>query len=476
MSIVKSSPVEKLPGSVCSIDHYITCPLDHFSPSPSSTISVYVREVVAEKNASNAALPLLLYLQGGPGFPSPRLSAPPSGWIKTALAEFRVLLLDQRGTGLSSPLTAQTCRDMTGPSADPVTLAAYLTHFRADAIVHDAELFRKTLFPTQKLTLLGQSFGGFCILSYISFFPASLERLLFTCGLAPVHATPQQVYEATYVRVSERNRRFYARYPGDKRKVLDIVQHLQRAPAPLPSGGTLTARRFLTLGISLGSLSGMESLHYLLETAWVRHIHAAIDATSPPPPELSHAFLTAVESMASFDTNPIYWFLHEAIYCDGPAFSPSNWAAETVQARTRVDGVAQYDPARFDKLDAAARDAAVDAAPLYFSGEMVFSWMADDYATLAPFRAAAQLLATKPDWRPLYNEANLRNMDIPTAALVSFDDLYVDRDWSLRTARLLGDKCAVFVSNEYQHAGLRDDPTVFEKLLKMTKGELLVPT
>ncbi|RHY17887.1 hypothetical protein DYB36_009995, partial [Aphanomyces astaci] len=63
-----------------------------------------------------------------------------------------------------------------------------------------------------------------------------------------------------------------------------------------------------------------------------------------------------------------------------------------------------------------------------------------------------------------------------TAALVSFDDLYVDRTWSLRTAALLGDNCHVFVSNEYQHAGIRDDPNLVEKLLKMSKSELIVPT
>ncbi|CAK4073103.1 unnamed protein product [Aphanomyces euteiches] len=471
-AIVHSGRVEKLPGGVCSIDHYIKAPLDHFSPSSREAITVYVREVFAEKFASNASLPLLVYLQGGPGFPSPRLTAPPSGWLKTALSEFRVLLLDQRGTGLSSPLTAQTCRHF----ADPAALAAYLTHFRADSIVHDVELFRKTLFPTQKLTLLGQSFGGFCNLSFLSFFPQSLERVIFTCGLAPVGATAQEVYEATYASVAERNRRYYARYPGDKLKVVAIVKHLMQHPAPLPSGGVLTARRFLTLGMPLGTVTGMETIHYLIESAWATHFHGQqADATSAP--ELSYAFHSTVGSMqSSFDTNPIYWFLHESIYCDGPTYSPSAWAAEAVHARTRVGGVAMFDPTRFDGLDGEALTEAVNAAPLYFSGEMVFSWMADDYAMLKPFKAAADILAQKSDWRPLYDQAKLRNIDIPSAALVSFDDLFVDRTLSLGTAALLGDTCRVFVSNEFQHGGLRDDPSIFEKLLKMTKGEIILPS
>lgn len=39
-------------------------------------------------------LPYLLYLQGGPGFESPR-PAEASGWMKRACEEYRVILLDQ---------------------------------------------------------------------------------------------------------------------------------------------------------------------------------------------------------------------------------------------------------------------------------------------------------------------------------------------------------------------------------------------
>lgn len=39
-------------------------------------------------------LPYLLYLQGGPGFEAPRPTEP-SGWIRKACEEFRVILMDQ---------------------------------------------------------------------------------------------------------------------------------------------------------------------------------------------------------------------------------------------------------------------------------------------------------------------------------------------------------------------------------------------
>lgn len=58
-----------------------------------------------------------------------------------------------------------------------------------------------------------------------------------------------------------------ARYPSDVALVREIVSHLLRTPEPLPSGGFLTPHRFLQLGLCLGSGTGMEDLHYLLEDA-----------------------------------------------------------------------------------------------------------------------------------------------------------------------------------------------------------------
>ena len=56
---------------------------------------------LCRKDKLDDDLPWLLYLQG-PGFGAPRPTAD-GGWIKRALQEFRVLLLDQRGTGHSTP-------------------------------------------------------------------------------------------------------------------------------------------------------------------------------------------------------------------------------------------------------------------------------------------------------------------------------------------------------------------------------------
>src|SRR5689334_25442122 len=99
-------------------DHTVTVPLDHQRPDD-GTIEVSAREVVAADRAGDD-LPWLLFLQGGPGGKSPRpLRA--EGWIGQAVRTHRVLLLDQRGTGRSTPLTARSAAGRT--DAD---LAAYL--------------------------------------------------------------------------------------------------------------------------------------------------------------------------------------------------------------------------------------------------------------------------------------------------------------------------------------------------------------
>lgn len=79
-------------------------------------------------------------------------------------------LLDQRGTGLSTPVSAESLHAL-GDDQDQLN---YLVHFRADNIVRDCETIRKNLTAGRssdldsKLTLLGQSFGGFCITTYLS--------------------------------------------------------------------------------------------------------------------------------------------------------------------------------------------------------------------------------------------------------------------------------------------------------------------
>jgi len=144
----------RIPGFVLT-DHLVEVPLDHSSPDDGRTIEVFAREVVAA-GREREELPWLVFLQGGPGGKSPR---PGDGagddWLRHATRTHRVLLLDQRGTGRSTPLTRRT---VVGWS--DAEIAAYLRLMRADSIVRDAEVLRDRVAGGRPWETLGQSYGG----------------------------------------------------------------------------------------------------------------------------------------------------------------------------------------------------------------------------------------------------------------------------------------------------------------------------
>jgi len=90
-------------------EHFFTVPLVHGPDSTGETITVFAREYSSlEHSAAEAAdLPWLLFLQGGPGGRGNRVTSL-SGWMKAAARDFRILMLDQRGTGLSTPVEQQS--------------------------------------------------------------------------------------------------------------------------------------------------------------------------------------------------------------------------------------------------------------------------------------------------------------------------------------------------------------------------------
>ena len=138
-------------GTTLYRQHYFELPLD-YQAKGGQQIQVFAREVV-DLAKDSQELPWLIYFQGGPGFPSPRVSGE-SGWIKRALQNYRVLLLDQRGTGNSTIISHETLAHLS-----PEQQAEYLTHFRADNIVRDAEAIRSK-FGVNPWSKIGQMFGG----------------------------------------------------------------------------------------------------------------------------------------------------------------------------------------------------------------------------------------------------------------------------------------------------------------------------
>ncbi len=409
-------PTYRIPGLVLT-EHELDVPLDHANPGGPS-ISVFAREVAAPDGGS---LPFLVFFQGGPGFEAARPTGTPllPTWLPRALKDYRVLMLDQRGTGRSTPVGAL-------PGLSPQEQAEYLTFHRADSIVRDAELVRQAL-GVDRWSVLGQSFGGFCVTTYLSIAPEGLREAFLTGGVPPIARPVDDVYTATFERVLERNRRFYERYPEDRARVLEIHRRLEADEVLLPSGDRLTSRRFRQLGHVLGMSDGAESLHYILEQ-----------------PFGSPGFLHDVEGAVHFGRNPLYAVVHEACYADGGA---TRWSAERVQPDVYGE------------------------RPELFTGEHVFPWMFEDYGELRPLREAAELLAAH-EWGRLYDVDRLARNEVPAAAAVYAEDMYVERRFSEETAAATPGLHA-WVTNEYEHNGLRaDGERILGRLIDLARGRV----
>jgi pimeloyl-ACP methyl ester carboxylesterase len=407
MRVALSSPGLQL------VEHEFAVPLDHARPG-GERIAVFAREVA---DPGGLDRPLLVFLQGGPGHEAARPTRNPSApaWLDRALQDFRVLMLDQRGTGGSTPVGT-----LAGHTPDEQ--ADYLAHFRADAIVRDAEWIRREL-GVERWSVLGQSFGGLCVVSYLSLAPEGLSEAFITGGLPPLGNRVDDVYRATYARTLDAGRRYYERYPGDRARVLALHE---RDDLRLPSGDRLTARRLRQLGGRLGMSASFEKLHYLLQ----------LPADSP-------AFLHDVDAELPFARNPLYAILHEACWADG---GTTRWSAQRMM------------PADYE------------TEPELFTAEHVFTWMFEEYAALAPLRDAAERLAAR-EWPRLYDEEQLARNEVPVAAAIYADDLYVPRAFSEQTAAQIRG-LRPWLTNEYNHDGLRIDGRVLGRLIDLVRCRL----
>lgn len=276
-----------------------------------------------------------------------------------------------------------------------------------------------------------------------------------------------EVYRSLRERVKQRNMKYIDRYPGDALLIKKIISKLSEKPQNLPSGGILTARRFQQVGISLGgSPSSFASLHSLLASAFI----------SEDDDDFTRAFLKHMDSRLDFDDHPLYFFLHESIYAD----MNSNCA------RTNWSAMRAYENSSEFKC---SKTCIEDEEPTFFVGEVVFPWMCDgDYAELSGFsmRALAHSISSKDDWSDLYDSSKMRKALAidgtgvsKAAAAVYYDDMYVDFDASMKVTKRGNplENCSVWITNEYQHSGLRDDgAAIFSKLLGMAKGEIGTPS
>lgn len=415
-------------------EHTLEAPLDHNASQDQDQderVTVFAREFVRDGGTDR---PRLVWFQGGPGNRGNRPDTV-SGWLDRALQDYRVVILDQRGTGLSSPADR-----ITVPArGDAAAQADYLGHFRADSVVRDAEMLRQELGDAP-WTVLGQSYGGFVITTYLSLAPKGLQAAMITGGLPSLTAHADEVYRLTYQQTARRNTDYFARYHDDEATARDVSAHLDNEEELLPTGERLSSRRFRQLGIGLGTASGFDSLHYLLEAPFI---------TVGGRRRLRERFLIDAGTALTYAAHPLYALMHETIYAQGPLHGGATaWSAH----RTR------------DEFPEFALETE-PGTPFRFTGEHIYPWQFEEDPSLLSLRGAAEVLAHRENFTPLYDPEALATNKVPLSAAIYYEDMFVPRELSLATASVIRGTRPI-ITNAYQHDGIRmDGPNLLDQLI-----------
>ena len=80
--------------------------------------------------------------------------------------------------------------------------------------------------------------------------------------------------------------------------------------------------------------------------------------------------------------------------------------------------------------------------------------MFEDYSELRKVADVAQTVASSADWSPLFDEQQLAKNEVPVYAASYIEDMYVDFDLGMETARKIKN-CKVFVTNVMFHDAVR---------------------
>lgn len=419
-------------------EHRFDVPVNHsLSISENNpTIELFARELVRE---GGEKLPYMVFLQGGPGGSSPRQGDWREGWIGRALKDYRVVLMDQRGTGQSTRLDSQSLATF----ATDQDKADYIMNFRQDQIVADAEFIRHHLSPEEPWTTAGQSYGGFITTSYLSLAPEGVKASIITGGL-PGLTHIDDIYRDTYQATAVRNQYYFNLYPQDQLVIRQICAHLRDTEEFLPSGERLTTQRLRSVGMNLGGQLRTDMLHYLFEGPWV---------SVKGERRLSEKFLSQIAAEVEF--SPMYGYMHESIYAGAtPSLvgTATQWSADRLSNET--PGFIQD----ADPLDM--------SEPYYLTGEHMMRSFFEEVPSLKPLLGATDILASRTDWNPVYLPEVLAQTTSPVVAAVYYGDMFVPRELSVQTADLIGAR--TWITNEFQHDGLRASGTrVWNRLLDM---------
>ena len=181
-------------GFTCS---YLAVPLDRSGKVPGM-----LRLQVAAAGNVDARLGTLLFLTGGPGQPGVQFVGPVANELRPALRAYRLVMIDQRGTGGGSlncpglqrqmgesdtlPPTAQAVRSCA------VALGARRNYFTTSDTVADLDSLRQAMH-LRSWTMDGASYGTYTAEQYALAHPGRVRRLVLDS------VVPQHNVEPLYV-------------------------------------------------------------------------------------------------------------------------------------------------------------------------------------------------------------------------------------------------------------------------------------
>lgn len=378
--------------------------------------------------------PLLVFLCGGPGAGNNPSRIP---LLNQRFLEdgYWILYPDYRGTGDSSPVAHRTSLEW---------VERNFKYLRQTDIVRDLESFRQWLLGRDtKWTLFGQSFGGWIIMSYLSFQPQGLKKCYLTAGIPPIGVPIADHFKDTYGRIKILNKRFYDSNRENKTLVKgiakDLIELARRGESPkldIPGEGytgIMTPKRFLSLGRTmLGVESYHDEMHRFCE-ALKTQLTEMLEGTRDALELKLVAKLTWLDGFRFWRRAP-FALLYESIFVSAKN-EASDWMAYRIaQTMPEFSWVAAADENILDGIE--------PDGFIYFSGEMIYPAWYKAYDGLERFldngsngfRGIAQDIQDYPWHEPLYDVAQLHRNPVPVRAIIFEKDFCISCKLSVKAA------------------------------------------
>lgn len=241
--LADAAPCEPLPGRAGTCGH-IEVPVRHGEPD-SGTLPLHFIVIHAAAPTAAAGIPLVL-LPGGPGFGA-AARVEDAEQVAAAFPTHDLLLVDQRGTGRSKPLTCDGLDDGTLPIAQrfgtvfdtartTACRAAHEAHadlsrFLTIDAANDLELLRQSIgYP--RLALWGTSYGTRLAQTYARAYPEAVSALILDSPV-PFDLAAPSTYGQTLDDAYERFAALCDAQPECAREYGDLRAHLKQAQSAL---------------------------------------------------------------------------------------------------------------------------------------------------------------------------------------------------------------------------------------------------